>query len=115
MASPSDGKERDSILASTIVWPTCSQLPTNSGVRLIFAGLMGFCYNPTTKNLEVGFYTKDGKHEPGIFVYEKPGCHPSVINPGTRRMRIGITGQPSNVCFYNTGSVFNRFSGNDWD
>jgi hypothetical protein len=30
-------------------------------------------------------------------------------------MRIGITGQPSNVCFYKTGSGFNRFSGNDQD
>lgn len=114
MANTSDGKERDSTLASMMEWPTCT-LPTNSGVRLIFAGLMGFCYNPTTKKCEVGFYTREADHHPMVMVSEKPGCQSSMMTPGTGRMKIGITNQPSGVCFYNLGGTFNRLTGNDRD
>ena len=89
MNDPSDHSERADASASP-AWPITNQLPANSAVRLIFAGLMGLCYK-SSGICEVGFYSKDGKHQPKIVVYEKPGCNPDQRPIGAGRMTIGIT------------------------
>src|SRR5947208_2899041 len=101
MANSSEDRTSDNLSVAPRRLPTSSQVPPTFGVRLIFAGLMGFCYNPVTKKCEVGFYTRDGQHQPAIMVYEKPGCHGTPVTPGTGRMKIGITNQPSTVVSYN--------------
>jgi hypothetical protein len=81
-----------SVATSHSHWPPpihTSAKPAST-VRLIFAGLLGFCFT-SRGTCQVGFRNTAG-HKPKIVIFENPGCNDHTLYPGPSAMSLGITG-----------------------
>jgi hypothetical protein len=73
-------------------WPPPKHVSAQPGstVRLVFAGLLGFCFT-SRGTCQVGFRNTAG-HIPKIVIFENPGCSEHTLYPGPSAMSLGITG-----------------------
>lgn len=107
-------------VTSNLFWNFSEDRPPHPNVKVVFHGLMAFCYNRATKECEVAFHRGDLSHKLKIEVREKnkPPIYssPDPI-PQSVRIELGVDERPNDIRFYYQGSKddFDRTNGHPQD
>lgn len=99
-------------------WRLDPHLPPRPNVKLVFIGLMIFCYNDKTGQCEVAFHRDSAKHDLVVQVFKD--CRPvydQLVPMSAQKLEIGIQKKKSDVSYYYVGSPdnFDRTNGDGQD
>ena len=85
-------------------WPTTDTLPEDARLRIVFHGLLSFCYNGPRDHAEIGVFNRSPNHSLRIIVYEGHCPDGTVIAAYTAdqltangNFTLEVTGTPNNV------------------
>ena len=112
-------KKRRAVVSSSH-WPPTPNWPANPSVRLLFWGIIAFCYNKK-KGCEIAFHSCSPTHKLGIRVYEN--CRQifpplgGEIPGNVKKIEFGIIDKPMDVAFYQEPILgsFDRVRGSEHD
>lgn len=95
------------LLSSKIVgkWRFSPYPVPSPNVKLIFLGLMGFCYNGTKREGEVTFNRASADHKFEIRVFKDCREIPTQIPAGAKVIKIGVTQRSPDVSYYYENSL----------
>ena len=89
-------------------WRLDPHLPSQPNVKLVFIGLMIFCYNDDTGKCEVAFHRDSLKHDLRIQVFKDCKLvYNQPVSMGAQQLEIGIQKNKTDVSFYYVGSPDN--------
>ncbi len=90
---------------SNLLWSFSPDRPPRPNVKIVFHGLIAFCYNTRSKECEVAFNRNDSDHQFVITVREKNRPPFYTYSPGPRvTIELGIDGRANDARFYYQGS-----------